>query len=211
MSTQKVTRRSILGIAAILVWLLIFFLGIFIDSSGFRDEIMVDGKLMFSNIFNAFLTYTVTNVALLCMTAGIAGANLYSLKTLATKNEATDDSSISLMTPVFNGMIRAFFVYLLFLSGAFMTANAPFEAPTQDQYVRVAGSLSILSFLVGYFPSAFNRLLERMSSSLRGSAEGKKKEVKKPLPQPAPQTYAPPAKPPRNGVDQTGVPASTRR
>jgi hypothetical protein len=56
-------------------------------------------------------------------------------------------------------MMRSFLVYLAFIAGVFITTNEPFANPTPDQYVRLAGLLSFVGFLVGYDPTKFQDIL----------------------------------------------------
>jgi hypothetical protein len=53
----------------------------------------------------------------------------------------------------------SFLVYLAFIAGILITANDPFGNPTRDQYVRIAGLLSFVSFVVGYDPTRFQDIL----------------------------------------------------
>lgn len=62
----------------------------------------------------------------------------------------------------FASLLRSFVVYLLFIAGIAITTDAPFSNPTADQYMRIAGLLSLIGFVVGYDLSAFNGLLRRV-------------------------------------------------
>jgi len=52
--------------------------------------------------------------------------------------------------------------------GWIITTNDPFANPTPDQYVRIAGLLSFVSFVVGYDPTRFQYIL-----SLKPGGRGK--------------------------------------
>jgi len=56
-------------------------------------------------------------------------------------------------------MLRGFFVYLFLTSGLLLLDDAPFSNPTPGQYIRLAGFLSLFSFVVSYQPRLFNKLI----------------------------------------------------
>jgi hypothetical protein len=61
--------------------------------------------------------------------------------------------------PYVSATLRGFFVYLFLLSGLLLLDDAPFTTPTQGQYVRLSGFLSLFSFVVSYQPRLFNVLI----------------------------------------------------
>ncbi len=119
--------------------------------------------------------YTPLNVALLTILAGLVGGCASRLTYARAHGEIPQagDAQQDLRTmfrienPVAS-MLRSFLVYLAFLSGIFITTNDPFGSPTADQYVRLAGLLSFVSFVVGYDPTRFQEIL-----SLRPAGKGK--------------------------------------
>ena len=159
----------ICGIIAIAGWLIFFGLGLFISSKPFRDAL--GSGLNWHALFISLVTYTPTNIAFLCMAASFCGGcsnNLFVIKNIvkedATK-EAISDQISSQQNPL-NCVIRGFVVYMAFLAGMYVLVNSPFENPTQEQYAKAAGVVSILSYAVGYDQSNFLNLLN-LSSKLR--------------------------------------------
>jgi hypothetical protein len=72
------------------------------------------------------------------------------------------------------GLLRGFLVYLLLLAGVYAATSDPFHLPTPEQYARMAGTVSLLSFLVSYEPQFFQRAIGMVSGPGRAaSAPGK--------------------------------------
>jgi hypothetical protein len=64
--------------------------------------------------------------------------------------------------PAFS-MIRGLVVYLVIVSGLYIAAADPFDSNQQasfTQYIRLAGMISLLGFVVGYDPSRFKSWLD---------------------------------------------------
>jgi len=119
---------------------------------------------------NVVVFWTPTNVALLSMLAGLAGG--FSRKIWRKPN--TSDTSLNpkiidgdidfYNTSPFSGMIVGFVVYLAFISGTFLTMDNPFINPTQGQYIRTAGFISIFGFAAAYEPTIFINILSYLTS-----------------------------------------------
>ena len=157
------------GIIAVLVWFVLFGLGMFISSKPYRDALVQNPE--WASFFISLLTYTPTNIAFLSLAAAFCGGCSSNLS-IAVKikiNETQDNSAapeiISSQNP-FNCMLRGFVVYIAFLAGMYIIVNAPFAAPTQEEYARAAGVVSLLAYVTGYDQSNFLNLIS-LSSKLR--------------------------------------------
>ena len=100
------------------------------------------------------LVYTPLNAALLVMLAGFIGGCASSIT-----YSGDDRRNPFLIENPLASLLRSFLIYV-----GFITANAPFDAPTADQYVRFVGTLSLLAFVVGYDPTKFQDLLKMIPS-----------------------------------------------
>jgi hypothetical protein len=119
---------------------------------------------------NVVIFWTPTNVALLSMLAGLAGG--FGRKIWRKPN--TSDTSLNpkitdgdidfYNTSPFSGMIVGFVVYLAFISGTFLTMDNPFNNPTQGQYIRTAGFISLFGFAAAYEPTIFVNILSYLTS-----------------------------------------------
>lgn len=117
----------------------------------------------------AFFLYTPTNVAVLTLLAGFLGGCASKL-TFSHGNQGAakgDDKAKELATASelfrsespFASMFRSLLVYLAFITGTFIATEAPFESPTSEQYVRLATTISLFAFVVGYDPTKFQQFL----------------------------------------------------
>jgi hypothetical protein len=61
--------------------------------------------------------------------------------------------------PYTAAILRGFFVYLFMTSGLLLLDDAPFSNPAPGQYIRLAGFLSLFSFVVSYQPKLFSTLV----------------------------------------------------
>lgn len=159
----------ILGLAIVIIWLIIFISGILINSEPYRNVItgqVQDLSLignepsLFKAWFVVIFSYTPSNLLMLCVFAGMIGAVSRIAKLHVTKNGEVEIPSDK-TSPIMSGVFRGMFIYLLMLSGVLVLDEAALTAPTQDQYARLAGIVSLFCFLISYDPSRFRTLLDR--------------------------------------------------
>jgi hypothetical protein len=158
-------KLGVCGISAAIFWLMTFQAGLLVSSKPFRDEIG-RGHLTVHNFSWTLLSYTITNIAFLCWIAGIVGAVgrlAISPPRPIRKPEKQGLGQHQLTEICSTAVLRGFLIYLLFLAGVFISTSNPFEY-TQEQYARMAGTISILSFLVNYESSFFSHLMGRIRS-----------------------------------------------
>jgi hypothetical protein len=89
---------------------------------------------------------------------------------------STDNSS-----PILSGLLRGLFIYLFFISGLLLFDDKPFSSPGPGQYIRLAGFISLFSFLVNYRPHLFKLIsdwaLTRIGRDKATSQPARGKEV----------------------------------
>jgi hypothetical protein len=104
----------------------------------------------------ALFCFLPLNLAWLCLAASTLGAvgNLANLGSERDPQPPLDDSN-----PVLSAVLRGFFVYLFLMSGLLLLDHAPFSNAGPNQYIRLAGFLSLFSFLVSYHPNLFGTLI----------------------------------------------------
>lgn len=119
------------------------------------------------------------NLAMISSAAGALGAfgNRANLEDDQTPPKSGDDTS-----PLMSGLLRGLFVYLFFISGLLLFDDKPFSSPGPGQYIRLAGFISLISFLVNYRPHLFSTIsdwaFERINSrKVIQVAEGSKDEI----------------------------------
>lgn len=166
---------SLIGLACVITWLALFMVGLTIDSAPYRDCI-ASGEITFSNMVAVFFTYTITNTALLCCLAGEIGA----IVRFFQHSQRPADPDLETTPPyrepyaLVTGLLRGFLVYLLMLAGVYATTSNPFDLPTPEQYARMAGTVSLLAFLVSYEPQFFQRAIGMVSGPGRVATGVKK-------------------------------------
>lgn len=154
------------GLVAVLGWLVTFGVGLLVASQPYRDRLLqsFDWKAFFISL----LTYTPTNIAALCLLAAYCGGCASRMVLSSAESlQGTKDSpkwknthaEIYMAESPVSSMLRGFVVYIAFLAGVYVGTNAPFAEPTQEQYARAAGTVSLLAFVVGYDPTLFRHLL----------------------------------------------------
>ena len=151
------------------VWVSTFLLGTLVDSRPYRDLLAGFAGGVTGTIRNGAIvvfTYTLTNVAVLCIVAGLLGT-LGAKARLGADNENDGDDETS---PGASALLRGFLVYLFVIAGLLVLGNDPLS-PTQQQYVRLAGFISLLGFIVNYRPSLFAALLHRAGAIVEGSGD----------------------------------------
>jgi hypothetical protein len=96
------------------------------------------------------------NLVWLCATSSTLGAfgNRANLTNDRAGRQARDNNN-----PYIAAVLRGFFAYLFLISGLLLLDDAPFSNPAPAQYVRLAGFLSLLSFVISYQPRFFNTLI----------------------------------------------------
>ena len=158
---MRVFDRILLGFA-IVIWLGVFLLGTLVNSAPYRDRfagfsgdflgIVGDGVII-------GLTYTLTNVGILCLLASLMGS-IGASANLGVDADAAAEQDTS--SPRTSAILRGFLIYLALLAGVLMFAETP-AGPSQTQYVRLAGVTSLLGFAVNYRPALFATLFTRLS------------------------------------------------
>ena len=125
----------------------------------------------------ALLFFTPLNLAFISASAGMLG----SLGSIANLNPdpgsdagTASNSAQDRTNPLISGLLRGMFVYLFMISGMLLFDDSPFSATSADQYLRLAGFVSLFSFIVNYQPNVFGTLIawanERINS--RGKSGG---------------------------------------
>ena len=154
----------------LLSWLVLLAAGLVINSEPYRTALGRPNppELLVSvwYWFVAITTFTMTNVAMLCCLAALLGAAGGRLEAALTTNPERQHS----LNPYGSALIRGFFVYLVAISGLMVVAGEPASASTPDKYLRLAGFLSLLSFLIGFNPQLFTRFLTRIAEVIEGRA-----------------------------------------
>ena len=133
--------------------------------------------------FYAFLAsvvcFTPINLAILTLTAGLLGgcASNITIETMPESERAKIMSKhprrhLYLQEPPVSAAIRGFIVFLCVIAGLYVAMDDPFKDPTPGQYIRLAGTLSILALMVGYDSSRLEDWLRIIPGPGNAAARG---------------------------------------
>jgi len=165
--------KSLVFVAAVL-WLVVFAAGLCINSQPYREAI-ASATWQWETFWAWFVVitcYTPTNIAVLAGLSGLLGA--LGAKATLQKRQDGEEPPLDLVNPYLSALIRSFLVYLALLSGVLILLEDPFTAPTPEQYVRLAGFVSVLGFLVNYRIDIFGNMIERLIKALEGAAKARR-------------------------------------
>jgi len=176
-SRSKLSFMVLFGVIGIIAWITMFSLGLLIDSLPYRASLLKYFDI--SNFFMSILTYTPTNIAVLCIIAAFSGgcASRLVIDGVSKKSGVDinnsevekSDSYLYMVESPFSSMLRGLVVYFSYLAGVFITNSNAFDNTTAHLYGQAAGVVSLLAFIVGYDPTVFRSFI-----SLTGKLKQKK-------------------------------------
>jgi hypothetical protein len=152
---------------ALPLWIVMSLVGTLIDSAPYRAKFAAlegGARAVGWNGLMVLATYTLPNIAILCMLSSVLGA-IAARARLGADVGQPEELDLDLSAPVSSAVLRGFLVYLTLISGVFVFGQSSAD-PTQIGYVKLAGVMSVFSFLLSYHPTLFGRLLERVGRLL---------------------------------------------
>jgi hypothetical protein len=124
----------------------------------------------------ALVCFTPLNLFFLALASGLAGgfASNIAIETMPEHRRHAlaaqhPTRSMLLQEPPISAAFRGFIVYLCVIAGLYIVLDNPFKDPSPNQYIRLAGTLSIMAFLVGYDASRIEDWLRAIPSPGRAS------------------------------------------
>jgi hypothetical protein len=157
--------EGVVSVLAISAWVILAAAGVAVSTKPYIDQISnVNGKTTMLEIFKAWFLvitcYTFTNIALLCCLSAVIGAIGRSAR---IDDVERNDPATDLRTLCITGMIRGFFMFIVVLSGTLILSDQKYDDITIEQYLKLAGLVSLLSFAIGYDPHLFVTFFDRVS------------------------------------------------
>jgi hypothetical protein len=159
----------LVGLGAMGAWFVLFAGGVLIGTGSHRTAV-ANPPGIFDWLWSfmvVLLFWTITNVGLLSCIAAFLGA--LGRRTRFTVAALTADSidvpstaPKTVATYYVSAVMRGFGIYALSFAGLLVLATQTFQNPEQGEYLRLAATLSILSFYAGYDPETFAGLLDRV-------------------------------------------------
>lgn len=166
----------VFGVTTIFLWLCFFLVGIVVETESLRTAVAKNGFATTSEwvgVWVILLTcYTVTNIAILACCAGVIGK--FSRRSLSYETaslnglKAVPVASFREVLVLYSVAIaRGFVIYLLLTGGLILLTTPVVTNSTPEEYIKVAGTVSILAFMAGYDAEVFKRALDRVSAFSR--------------------------------------------
>ena len=157
-------NEGVVCVVAIILWIFVAAIGVAVPTKPAIDLLnKPDGKPPFWEMSKALLAiltcYTFTNIAALCCLSAIIGAVGRSAR---IDDVERNDPATDLRTLCISALIRGFFLYLVVLSGTLFLAEQKFEEISIEQYLKLGGLVSLLSFAIGYDPHLFGSIFTRV-------------------------------------------------
>ncbi|HVX13177.1 MAG TPA: hypothetical protein VHC22_18475 [Pirellulales bacterium] len=167
-NTPRQGRMFALGIALAGLWLVVFAVGFAIPVSPYMAELdatHIAATSSFETLratFMVILCSTPTNPGILaCIAALLGGIANWTHVDGSQPNKG--DSHASIQRVCFAPMLRGFFMYLTLLGGLLLLTTQAITKATQDQYVQLAGTVSVFAFMIGYDPDVFRKLMGKVN------------------------------------------------
>jgi len=172
-----------IGFIALALWFGLFAGGILMPTGPFRNAIAGSTQASTLYLVLSWLVvcafWTITNIGILSCVSSFLGA--LGGRTNFTHRADSEQSQFdgprshtqSLTTYYLSAILRGFGVYSLTLAGLLVFATESLIDPTQAAYMRLAPTLSILSFYAGYDPNFFSGLLDQVKSFMKSDPKKK--------------------------------------
>lgn len=155
------------GILAV-SWLIVFAVGFSVPTAPHLETLdathLADtsAQTVLKSIVIVIFCSTPTNPGILaCLAALLGGISSWIHVDGTAPSE--NDRSASLQRICFAPMLRGFFMYLSLLAGLLLLTTQAITHATQDQYVQLAGTVSVFAFMIGYDPNVFRKLMGRVN------------------------------------------------
>jgi len=174
------------GLVVIVIWVFIFAAGVSVPAAPYikmLDE-MSHGEaspLTLSGCLMLVITCsTFTNPGILaCLASLLGGISRRAQEIVAPGTSTAASPLVALSAACAAAVIRGFFLYLVFLSGLLLLTTEAITKASQDQYVQLAGTVSVLAFVIGYDPEFFSKLMNRLDGWAKRKADESDSNVKK--------------------------------
>lgn len=181
-TTTGITVRPIellFGVAALVVWFVLFAGGVLIGTTPYREAIAsASNPIVWLQSFAIVLLFwTITNVGILSCIAAFLGAlgrrTRFTMAALTADPPAVPTMGATTVAIFYvSAIMRGFGIYALSFAGLLVLATQSFQNPDQGAYLRLAATLSVISFYAGYDPETFAGLLDRVKQFFQVKSQG---------------------------------------
>lgn len=149
-----------LALFAITAWIVLFAGGILISTDQYKANINSEtGLEYFKSWVFIILFYTITNAAILSCLSAVIGA---------IARRTTESHTNNLVKYYLAAILEGFFIYLVLISGLILLTTQAITEASQSQYIRIGGTLSLVSFVVAYDKTMFSFILNKIKAVTKG-------------------------------------------
>jgi hypothetical protein len=171
-------QELLLGFAALAGWFALFTGGTLIATKPYVDAFAGPISPLEAARSGLMIVafWTISNVGVLSILSAVLGAfgqrthftaKITAWQPVVAENQVSAISSREMLAHYASAIMRGFGVYALLLSGLLVMATDAIVTPDQSQYVRLAGTVSVISFYAGYDPEMLAGLLKRIERFLK--------------------------------------------
>ncbi len=162
----------IFGLVCIGLWLALFTAGTFVATEEFRSAIGKPGATPFGKQVLAWFVvltcYTFSNAALLSCLASVIGkfsrrSLAYEVASIQQLPSAPEPRLREVLVMYSVAIARGWVIFLMLGAGLLILTTDAIANPKQGDYIRLAGTISVIGFLAGYDADLFKRLLDRVA------------------------------------------------
>lgn len=156
------------GIVLAVSWLVVFAVGFSVPTAPHLETLdathleATSARTVLKTIVIVIFCSTPTNPGILACLAALLGGISSWIHVDGTATSESDRTA-SLQRICFAPMLRGFFMYLSLLAGLLLLTTQAITNATQDQYVQLAGTVSVFAFMIGYDPNVFRKLMGRVN------------------------------------------------
>lgn len=162
----------VFGLICIGLWLTLFTAGTFVSTEKFRQMIgnpndTPVGRLAFA-WFVVLTCYTFSNAALLSCLSSVIGkfsrrSLAYEVASLQQLPSAPEPRLREVLVMYSVAIARGWVIFLMLGAGLLILTTDAIANPKQGDYIRLAGTISVIGFLAGYDADLFKKLLDRVA------------------------------------------------
>jgi hypothetical protein len=175
---QTLTSMLLWGLVVIGAWIGLFAAGVSVPAAPYMKALnemnqagMSLGSVLACGLM-VILCSTFTNPGLLaCLAALLGGVSRRAQGVVAPGTALAAEPQVPLTAVCAAAVVRGFFLYLVFLSGLLLLTTSAITKADQEQYVQLAGTVSVLSFVIGYDPDFFSKLMNRIDGWAKQRAD----------------------------------------
>ena len=155
----------------IIAWFGLFGFSLLTETAYLREDIINKqfdlSEIDWENLLYIFFSWEILNIGLLACLSSSLGANARKINFIEITVSSQNDNNI--LSYYAGAVMRGFVIYIIYLSGILLFNDQFFKFNNNFstlEYIRLAATISILSFIVGFNSNILERLINSISDKL---------------------------------------------